>query len=178
MQEHGFGQVRRAARPAGTQVELDGLFVADALEHGGQVLDAALVADGQHHGHGRDDADGRQLFLGVVVGLGVQVRQDRQRHIVEGQGIAVRRALLQLLHADEAARAARVLHHHRLAQLLAERGGDEPAQRVAGAARGEGHDDRDGPAGVVLRGGRGGQRCGSQGGAQDGGDSQHGVVSS
>jgi hypothetical protein len=79
-----------------------------------------------------------------------------------------------LLGAGDAAGAAAVLHHHRLAEAVAQLVGDDARDGVAARARGEGHDQADLLAreGVLLSMGEarrrqhGGGREGSGGGAE------------
>ncbi len=73
-------------------------------------------------------------------------------------GVAVGLGLGHGRRAEIAAGAAAIVHHHRLAELLAHALGDEAADQIGGAAGGEGDDEGDGARGIVLRaGGRGGE---------------------
>ncbi|MNT10115.1 hypothetical protein D3C72_1449300 [compost metagenome] len=146
---------------AGRGVLVVGALLARQLQEFGEVLRGERRVHQQHVGHGADQADGLEVFLGVearvLVQRGVDGLAAADRH---EQRVAVLRALGDQLRADVAARAGAVVDHHAgVVQHLAELLAHETADDVVGAARGLGHDERDGARGVGLGGGRvGGQQ--------------------
>ncbi len=102
------------------------------------------------------------VYLSDLLAIERQVRVDGRVDAVradggDAQGVAVRRAAGDEGAADRAAGAAAVLDHHRLADLLAQRFGEDAADHVRGAAGREGHDQADRAVGIVAA--RGSAKC-------------------
>jgi hypothetical protein len=94
----------------------------------------------------------REVAQRVVGHARHEVRHHRQRaRRGEDDGVAVRPAARDGLHADDAAGARAVVHHHGLAEPVPHDAADQPGDGVARPARGEGHDHPHRLVGEVLR---------------------------
>ena len=106
----------------------------------------------QQHHRGRDGADDRRKILGGIVG---QVFQHRdvaglRRVGSHQQGVTVRRAARDFLRAETAERAAAVLDHDRLPQLILQALADQARDLIGTGAGGKRHDDLDLPRRIVV----------------------------
>ncbi|MOA02242.1 hypothetical protein D3C78_1216850 [compost metagenome] len=127
----GVGQLARLAAGQG-----------DHLGHG---LGGKTRARHQHHGRRRHQAHGNQVALGVVLHGCVDQLGHADRAVEAHQhGIAVGLGRDRLAHAQHAAGAGHVVHHHRLLQAFAQLLADQARGRVDVAAGAEGHDQGDG----------------------------------
>ena len=138
-----------------------GLGVRDQFSQG-----AHRQLPGDDHVERRGEQLGDQgEFLG---GVGQRPPQRRVQHQAgrarDEERVAIRRGLGQGLGADDLARTGDVLHHHRLADLRAEAGGERPRRQVARPSGGIGDDDAHLPGRPGLR------RCDRRGQQRDGED--------
>ena len=93
--------------------------------------------DHHHHRNGAEQRHRREVLDRIEGQLGVERRRDRDRAWRQQQRVAVGRGLRHRIGAEIAAGAGLVLHHHRLAEALAEFSADKARERVGGAAGGE-----------------------------------------
>ena len=159
------GHVERAAG-AGRTIGQFARFALREREQFLEVLGREVAVDHQHVLGGGHHADRCQVLQRVVRHLGRQRRVDRQRHGLQADRVAVGRRLGDRIHTEVASRAGLVLDEHRFAECLAPLVGDQAPDDVGAAAGGVGHNQLDGPFGVVLgprrRRAKGRQRKGSQ----------------
>ena len=143
--------------------------VMDAADAGGAVVQLARLLLRERHqllqrvrGHrgmrdqverrGADQAHRREILERLVGQLGEEMRVDRDlADVGDQQRVAVGRRLHDLGHAIDAARAAHVLHHDRLAQRIGELAADQARHRVGKSAGRVRHDDPDRARRIVLR---------------------------
>ena len=117
-----------------------------------QRLSVAATDRHQEEGNHRQHRDRRQVLLRLVGHRRVEVDVGRERaRGGEPDGVAVGRRLRHRVDADHAARAGAVLHHHRLAELVAHARRDRAQDEVRAAARREADDEADRLGGVGLR---------------------------
>jgi hypothetical protein len=127
-----------------------------APHHGGQLRQAGgreVAPRDDRHRHLVDHADGLQRGR-VETEVAVERRDGRLRQAAEQDGVAVRPRRGDTALADRPARAGRVLHHHRLAEIRPERGRNQTRDHVGRATRRESddHGDRACREGRPLRG--------------------------
>ena len=129
------------------------------------------------HDHGRaaEIGDVGEVAQPVVAGLGIEDRRDDVGGDAgDDESVAVGLGRRARLRAHDAARAAAVFDEELLAEGGGEMVGDDPAERVGGAAGGERRDDLDRPVRPVLRLRRGAGEAGEcRGGEDDCTKSQH-----
>ena len=110
----------------------------------------------QRHWHRCDQPDRREVLARIEAGIGIEARIDGDRAgMAEEQGVAVRRALDEGPGADQAGAAGAVVHHDLLTQRDRKLFRHDAGHGVDAAARRIGHDQRDGPGGIVLGEGAG-----------------------
>ena len=135
------GQMRRRAGAGAADRDA----VRPRLGEGDELLERlGLHVGGRDHGDVRHLIGERrrdQVLLGDERHLGDQELVDREVPDRRGaDGVAVRRALRDHVDADIARCAGLVLDHHRLAELVLQRFGENAEQHVGRAARRVGHD--------------------------------------
>jgi hypothetical protein len=109
----------------------------------------------QHHRHGSNQADGREILARVVTGVGIETWIDRHRAgVTEQERVAVGLGLGDRPGAERAAGAAAVVDHDVLLERDRKLFRNDASDRIDAAARRERHDKRDGPRRPALR------RCG------------------
>ena len=170
MQDVGAAELLEhlARRAAGRTAAAKAEFARRLLGGGHQVHHVFVRRVGAHHQYlaaFAQTGDGREVFHRVVAELFVQVLVGRVGGVGgDEHGVAVRCGLGHLRGGDHAAGAALVVHDHRLFGLVTHRLAQRTRELVGGAARGKGHDEGDGFAGVGLGMGELGQgRGGGQG---------------
>ena len=132
-----------------------------------QALRRNRRADSEHHLGRYQRGDGHEVLQGIERQVRVKMRADDDLAVLaEEQRVPVGRGFCGELAREVSVRARAVLHDHRLAERLAEPGGEHPRDRVGRAAGGVGHEQTDRPV-RVLRGNRRGpqrenqRRCGA-----------------
>ena len=132
-------------------------------QHIGERLVRRVRRHHQHIGRLHQHRDVVEVLGGVVGHCLHQMRRDHQRaQRGHQEGLAVRRGALDLRRADRAGRAGPVVDHEGLVEALLQPGAERARHHVGGAARREGHQQRDrlGRPGLGLGGG-GQQRQGA-----------------
>ncbi len=141
------------------------------LRPGDQLRHRPDAERGMHRQHVEGDVDGGdrhqvpQQRIGPVRDQRL-VRRMGIRH--QQQGLAIGCGLRHRIGADDRAAAGPVLDHHRLAERLGQRVGQEPRCDIGGAAEAEGHHDAERPAWPGRRRLRRGTQRGAHGSAQGG----------
>lgn len=118
-------------------------FVLDSAMNSARFFTPAPLCTTSTLGNVHTARDGSQILEPVVAEFH-QVRRDRQRaDRTEQQHRAVGHGIGDELVGDVAASAPFVVHHHGLADVLAQLLGDQARGRIGGAAGGKAHHQRD-----------------------------------
>jgi hypothetical protein len=136
------GKVWRGAGARRGPVELAGICPrpGDQLGHGPE---RRLRRNHEGVGGSPDHRDRHKILEGIVARLSIEARIDDVSAGADQQRVAVGRCAGRGRNADIAARAAAVLHDHRLAQCIAELRIDQTRSDIGPAAGGEAGDQGD-----------------------------------
>ena len=161
--EHFRRQMRRAAVARRRITQLAGF----GFRHRDHIRYGFCRHRRMHHQHagGIGEVHHRREILDWVVGnFAVETAVDGHRAgAARHQRVAIGRRLRHHFGADDAVGARPVVHHHRLAECLAQFLSNRTRQNIRGTARGLRHDEADGFGGIALsRADRGGHHAARQ----------------